>query len=155
MKRIGICLASVLSAAGVASGSALAHSGEATARSSRATKLEQRHTGLGTILVNSSGFTVYAFTHDHGNHNSCSGVKGCEQVWPALTTSGRPSAGSGVRSSLLSTIKLSGGRTQLTYAGHPLYLYKGDSSPGDTSYVGISTFGGNWDAINSSGHLVK
>jgi predicted lipoprotein with Yx(FWY)xxD motif len=60
-----------------------------------------------------------------------------------------------VRASLLSTIKLSGGANQVTYAGHPLYLYKGDSEPGDTSYVGQSSFGGTWHAINAAGHTVK
>jgi hypothetical protein len=44
---------------------------------------------------------------------------------------------------------------QVTYAGHPLYLYSGDSSPADTSYVGVQQFGGKWYALNAAGHLVK
>jgi predicted lipoprotein with Yx(FWY)xxD motif len=59
-----------------------------------------------------------------------------------------------VHSSLLGTIKLSGGRTQVTYDGHPLYLYRGDTRPGQTDYVGVSFFGGSWDAINSAGHFI-
>jgi predicted lipoprotein with Yx(FWY)xxD motif len=60
-----------------------------------------------------------------------------------------------VKASSLSTIKLPGGASQVTYAGHPLYLYSGDSGPGETDYVGVSAFGGDWDAINAAGHAVK
>lgn len=154
MKRIYLPLAGIVFLAAAASPAALAHS-PARARSASAVSVELRHTSLGTILTSGSGFTVYAFTRDHGDRNSCAGVHGCEQVWPALQTHGVPGGGSGVQKSLLGTIKLSGGRTQVTYAGHPLYLYRGDSGPGQTDYVGVSEFGGNWDAINSAGHLVK
>jgi predicted lipoprotein with Yx(FWY)xxD motif len=144
-----------VSIAAVVSASAFAHGTRATAHSSSAAKVELRHTRLGEILANGSGFTLYLFTRDHGAHNSCASIGGCEGAWPALLTSGRPSAGAGVRGSLLSTIKLSGGRTQVTYAGHPLYLYRGDSSPGDTSYIGADAFGGTWDALSASGHAIR
>ena len=62
-----------------------------------------------------------------------------------------PTGGSGVKASLLSTTS---GR-QVTYAGHPLYTYTGDSGPGKTSYVGVKAFGGTWYAINASGGTVK
>lgn len=155
MKRISLFLIAGLGLAAVVAASALAHGARPRAHASSAAKVELRHTHLGTILTNGSGFTLYTFTRDHGAHNSCAGIHGCEGVWPALLTSGRPSASSGARGSLLSTIKLSHGRTQVTYAGHPLYLYRGDSSPADTSYIGISMFGGSWDAVSSSGSAVR
>ena len=71
---------------------------------------------------------------DHGNKNSCAAVSGCSSVWPSLKASGRPTAGSGVKASLLSTTS----GNQVTYAGHPLYTYSGDSGPGETSYVGVN-----------------
>lgn len=154
MKRICLSLAAILSVAAAASATAAPQRRAARAHASAATKVLLRHTSLGSILTSSSGFTLYVFTRDHGDHNSCASVKGCEQVWPALTSSGKPSAGSGVRSSLLGTIKLSGGRTQVTYDGHPLYRYSGDTRPGQTDYVGVSFFGGAWDAINSAGHFI-
>jgi hypothetical protein len=43
----------------------------------------------------------------------------------------------------------------VTYAGHPLYLYAGDSGAAETSYVGVKQFGGSWYAINGSGHAVE
>lgn len=125
------------------------------AHDARAAKLQLRHTTLGTILVNGRGLTVYAFTRDSRNHDRCTGIGGCTGVWPLVTTKGRPRLGPGVRRSLVGTIKLAGGSRQVTYAGHPLYTYIASSGPGDTSYVGVSQFGGRWLVLTASGHLVK
>src|SRR5437588_6484087 len=59
---------------------------------------------------------------------------------------GRPNAGPGVKRSMLGTIKVKG-KSQVTYGGHPLYEYSGDTSPGSTSYVGVSQFGAKWRAV--------
>lgn len=126
-----------------------------TAQTARAAKVGLRHTSLGNILVSASGFTLYEFTRDHGAHNSCLAIRECSSVWPAYTTSGRPSAGPGVRASLLSSIRIAGGKSQVTYAGHPLYLYSADSGPAETSYVNVSMFGGRWYALSASGGSVK
>lgn len=154
MKRTYIFVVSILVA--VASGTALASAqgGLPTAHASRAVHVELRHTSLGKILTTPSGLTLYVFTRDRGDHNSCVKVRECPETWPALQTSGAPSAGPGVRASLLSSIRLSGGVKQVSYAGHPLYLFKGDE-PGDTAYVGIQQFGGTWEAINAAGKPVK
>jgi predicted lipoprotein with Yx(FWY)xxD motif len=82
-------------------------------------------------------------------------VSECATIWPPLTTSGRPQAGPGVKASLLSTIKLSNGRKQVTYAGWPLYLYAPSTTRGETSYIGFESFGGKWDAVTAAGKLVK
>jgi predicted lipoprotein with Yx(FWY)xxD motif len=125
------------------------------AHASRAAKVGLRHTRVGTILVSSSGRTLYEFTRDRPRANSCVKIRECPQLWPALQSSGKPLAGPGVRSSLLSTIKLPGGASQVTYAGHALYLYSGDSGPGQTSYVGELAFGGRWYAIDAAGRAVR
>jgi predicted lipoprotein with Yx(FWY)xxD motif len=126
-----------------------------TAHAARAAKVTLRHTRLGNILATSSGFTLYEFTRDHSSSNTCVHIRECSGTWPALQTRGRPTAGPSVKASLLSTTRLPGGKTQVTYAGHPLYLYSGDSGPGETSYVGETAFGGRWYALNSSGRTVK
>lgn len=154
MKRTNIFLAAALAGAIGVSAAAQAQDGPA-AHVSRAAKVQLRSTRLGKLLVSSSGFTLYMFTRDHGSRNSCVSIRECSGTWPAYQTSGRPTAGSGVRASLLSTTRLPGGKTQVTYAGHPLYLYSGDSGPGETSYVGERAFGGNWYALNAAGHTVK
>ena len=116
--------------------------------------LQLRKTSIGKILVNSRGFTVYAFTKDGHNINRCVTVAHCMSLWPAVKP-GAPLAGSGVKASLIRTITLKGGTRQLTYAGHPLYTYSADTHPGQTSYVNFSQFGGRWPALNASGGLVK
>jgi predicted lipoprotein with Yx(FWY)xxD motif len=67
---------------------------------------------------------------------------------------GKPVAGSGVRSSLLGTTKRSDGKPQVTYNGHPLYLYVGDQKAGDTNGQGITAFGAAWYALTASGSQV-
>jgi predicted lipoprotein with Yx(FWY)xxD motif len=118
-------------------------------------KLQLRHTSVGTILVNSRGFTLYAFSRDARNKDACQKIKHCLKIWPALATSGKPIAGRGVHQSLIGTIRLASGARQVTYAGHPLYTYIADTAPGQTFYVNIFQFGGFWPAVNGAGHELK
>jgi predicted lipoprotein with Yx(FWY)xxD motif len=150
-----IALATLALAGALAVAGAGAQGDSPSARAAGGARVQLRHTRLGGILVSSRGFTLYEFTRDHGAHNSCVAVRECAQFWPAYTTSGRPSAGPGVRSSLLSTIRIAGGKTQVTYAGHPLYLYSADSGPGETSYVGVNMFGGRWYALSAAGATIR
>jgi predicted lipoprotein with Yx(FWY)xxD motif len=114
--------------------------------------VQVRHTGRGDLLVNARGFTLYTFARDKRGQDRCVRISGCRGVWPLDTTKGRPVAGPGVRRSLLGTIRV-GGATQITYAGRPLYTYVADSR-GQTSYVGVSQFGGKWFGIRPSGRQV-
>jgi len=126
----------------------------AGAGSSRA-RLQLRKTAKGTILVNGRGFTLYAFSTDRRNYDSCVKKSGCLVAWPAVTTGGTPILGSGVRLSLIGTIKLRNGSRQVSYAGHPLYTYIADRHPGQTNFVNIFQFGGRWPALDAGGHEVK
>ncbi len=149
MKRIGPFLAVALATTACAGAAADAQN-LPTGHSSSAATVQLRHTSLGSILVSSSGRTLYEFTRDHAGKNTCVAIRGCSALWPPLKATGRPTAGSGIKASLLSSHD-----GQVTYAGHPLYTYSGDSGPGMTSYVGVQQFGGTWDAINASGGAVK
>jgi predicted lipoprotein with Yx(FWY)xxD motif len=155
MKRTHVFLLSALVGAASLSAVSSAQGGGPTATAGRAAKVGLRHTSLGTILVSSSGRTLYEFTRDRPRTNTCIKIRECSGTWPALKTAGKPIAGPGVRASLLSTITLPGGARQVTYAGHALYLYAGDSGSGQTSYVGEKAFGGRWYAIDASGRTVK
>ncbi|HSR94280.1 MAG TPA: hypothetical protein VLK56_05395 [Solirubrobacterales bacterium] len=104
---------------------------------------------LGMILVNSSGLTLYDFQKDNGTESTCYGS--CAKVWPPLTTSEAPTAGEGAMSSKLGTSKRTDGTTQVTYGGHPLYTYSADMSPGEANGNGITSFGGSWHALDSTG----
>jgi predicted lipoprotein with Yx(FWY)xxD motif len=155
VKRNYMLLAGILASAASVSAVAGAEVGVPTARASRVAKVQLRHTSLGKILVDASGFTLYRFTKDARNKDMCVKISECLANWPALRTSGNPTAGPGVRASLLSTIRLPGGARQVTYAGQPLYRYAGASERAETVYVGANQFGGTWYALNAAGRTVK
>jgi predicted lipoprotein with Yx(FWY)xxD motif len=100
----------------------------------------------GAILVDGAGRTVYLFEKDNGTTSACTGS--CAQVWPAFTAA-TPAAGSGVDAAKLGTAdgQVPG---QVTYNGHLLYHYSGDTAPGDVHGVGIP----NWYPVSPSGEKV-
>jgi predicted lipoprotein with Yx(FWY)xxD motif len=108
--------------------------------------------GLGKILINSRGRTLYLFQKDSGTTSACSGA--CAVNWPPLRASGKPTFGSGVNSSLVATTTRTDGKPQVTYNGHPLYLYSGDAKAGDTNGEGVSAFGGLWYAVSPAGNKI-
>jgi predicted lipoprotein with Yx(FWY)xxD motif len=110
------------------------------------------NTGLGKILVDSQGKTLYLFEKDTGTKSTCSG--GCATIWPPLRASGKPTAGTGVKASLLGTTQRSDGNAQVTYDGHPLYLYEADGSAGDTNGQGVNAYGALWYVLSASGNEV-
>jgi len=155
MKRAPLLLAGLILAATSGAAAASSAGGAARAQDSRAAKIQLRHTEVGKVLVDSSGFTVFRFSKDPRNSDTCVKISGCTNLWPPLMSSGRPVAGPGVRAALLSTIKLPGGGRQVTYAGHPLYRYSAATEKGETGYVGAQQFGGSWYALNAAGGSVK
>jgi predicted lipoprotein with Yx(FWY)xxD motif len=108
--------------------------------------------GLGTILVDGQGRTIYLFQRDTGPTSTCSGA--CIANWPAVTTHGTPQAAGSVTAAKLGVTKRSDGTTQATYAGHPLYYYAGDSAAGDTNGQGLNAFGAAWYAMSPSGSAI-
>jgi predicted lipoprotein with Yx(FWY)xxD motif len=108
--------------------------------------------GLGRVLVDTSGRTLYLFQKDTGTTSSCTGA--CAANWPPLRTNGKPTLGSGANASMVGTTKRSDGKPQLTYNGHPLYLFTGDKKAGDTNGEGINAFGASWYAVSPAGNQV-
>jgi predicted lipoprotein with Yx(FWY)xxD motif len=155
MNRTRTLLAGMLAGGACLAAGASAQGSSATGHVAKAARVQSRKTALGRILVNGSGSTLYRFTKDSSNKDRCAAISGCLEAWPALSTSGKPTAGPGVKASLLSTIRLPGGARQVTYAGHPLYTFSSASEPGETSYAGVMEFGGSWDAVNTAGASVK
>jgi predicted lipoprotein with Yx(FWY)xxD motif len=144
----------LLSGGAPATGRTMHASPRPAAAASASTTISARSTRLGRILVNSRGDVLYAFTRDSRNKDACASVRGCRSVWPPETVNGSLKAGRGVQQRLLGTIRVDG-RKQATYAGHPLYGYVGNTGPGNTGYVGISSFGGTWLAVKTTGRLVR
>ena len=105
--------------------------------------------GLGQIVADSHGRTLYLFEKDTTARSACSGT--CAVYWPPLLTSGQTVASKGAKQSLLGSIKRADGTRQVTYAGHPLYLFSGDSVRGQTNGEGLNDFGASWYALKASG----
>jgi predicted lipoprotein with Yx(FWY)xxD motif len=152
--RVALLLA-VTFAASVSALSAAVPSGAAAQAAQRAATVKLEQTGLGDVLVDGSGHTLYLFTRDRHDRDSCAKVAGCLGTWPALTTTSRPIAGANVRASLLGTIELHGRVRQVTYAGHPLYTYALDFVRRSTFNIGADEYGGSWYAINATGKAVN
>jgi predicted lipoprotein with Yx(FWY)xxD motif len=104
---------------------------------------------LGSVLVNGDGRTLYLFEADTGSTSTCTGE--CAGIWPALTTSGDATASMGASSSKLGTTTRDDGSTQVTYNGHPVYLYSGDTASGQANGEGLNTYGGLWYAVTTAG----
>jgi predicted lipoprotein with Yx(FWY)xxD motif len=107
---------------------------------------------LGTILVDSNGRTLYLFEKDSGTTSACSGT--CARYWPPVRAA-KPTSANGLDASLIGTTMRSDGSPQVTYNGHPLYLYSGDQAAGDTNGQGLTDFGGSWDALTPAGDPVS
>ena len=86
-----------------------------------------------TALVNSQGLTLYYRTSDTPS-SVCSGS--CASAWPPLISTSTPSAASTLPGTLSLLTDANG--SQVTYNGHPLYTYSGDTAPGQLNGEGIA-----------------
>ena len=98
-----------------------------------------------TVLTNAKGFTLYSFAPDTASSSKCYGA--CAAYWPPVT--GTSAAGHGLPGKT-ATITRTGGSRQLTYNGHPLYTYIGDSAPGQARGNNLNLNGGLWHEVPAS-----
>jgi predicted lipoprotein with Yx(FWY)xxD motif len=111
-----------------------------------------KHGKLGTVLAyGPKHLTVYLFERDSGPHSTCTGP--CAAAWPPVT--GKPSAGGSAVAADLGTTKRSDGTMQITYKGHPLYLFIKDKDDEDAYGEGVKAFGAEWYALSPSGGMVE
>ena len=122
--------------------------------SSGSPTVKARTTSYGTILVDAKGHTLYLFEKDKRGKSSCAGA--CASNWPPLIAHGKPKAGGSARQGKLGTTKRSDGRTQVTYAGHPLYTFVLDGGkPGSTKGEGVEAFGAEWYVVGTPGKAIE
>lgn len=106
--------------------------------------------GLGTILTDDRGMTLYLFTSDSPGVSTC--VGGCLGAWPALLTDGEPTAQGGADAALLGTLIRDDGTMQVTYGGWPLYYFASDMRAGDVTGQGV---GDVWFVVTPDGTAVN
>jgi predicted lipoprotein with Yx(FWY)xxD motif len=145
-RTAGLTAAVLGVAAAVLLGVAVANATVApSAATSTVTALTTRTIGGTKVLTNSKGFTLYSFAPDTPTTSKCYGS--CAAYWPPVI--GSSAAGSGLPGKT-ATIKRTDGTTQLTYNGHPLYTYIGDTAPGQASGNNLNLNGGLWLEVPAS-----
>jgi predicted lipoprotein with Yx(FWY)xxD motif len=125
----------------------------AAASAAAGARVATLRTKIGRVLVDGRGRTLYLFEKDKGGRSACDGA--CAAVWPPLTAGAKRVAGRGVRAARIGSTRRGDGRTEVTYAGHPLYTYAGDQQPGDVRGEGLDQFGAEWYALAASGGKVE
>lgn len=110
-------------------------------------------TRFGTILQDSRGRTLYLFTKEKGRTSRCYGD--CAVAWPPMITKGKPVAIKGAKQSKLGTTKRKGGKTQVTYNGHPLYYYVDEDEPNEVLCQAVTEFGGIWYVVDRNGNAIR
>jgi predicted lipoprotein with Yx(FWY)xxD motif len=142
-----------VAACGSGGGGASAAAAPPTTPTGQTATIGVASTGLGPILVNSQARTLYLFQKDTGTTSTCTGA--CATAWPPLRATGQPAVGSGANAALLGTTPRSDGGPQITYNGHPVYLFIKDQKPGDTNGEGVNAFGASWFALSATGNQVN
>ena len=161
LAALGVAVAMVLAACGGSSTSSSSGSGTrygaptsgSPGGSGPASVVGTKTGSLGTFLVDGKGRALYLWEADHGATSACSGA--CAQAWPPLTVTGTPKASGAVKGSLLGTTKRADGSREVTYAGHPLYLFAGDSRAGQTTGEGSNGFGAPWWVVTPAGKALQ
>jgi predicted lipoprotein with Yx(FWY)xxD motif len=145
---VGVAVGGVAVAAFAVLGAsvATASGGGSATTASGSTLLRTTTIGGVSVVTNASGRTLYWFAPDMPDHSVCYGT--CAAYWPPVT--GSPTAGPGVTGKLGTTHRTDG-TLQVTYDGHPLYTYIGDSGPGQASGNNVNLNGGFWHEVPAAG----
>ena len=143
----------LLAACGSSGTSSSSNSSSSGSTGTTSSTTVETHSGpSGTYLTDGSGRSLYLFAADTGTTSTCNGA--CVSLWPALAAKGAPAAAGAAKASMLGTTSRSDGSKQVTYGGHPLYYYAGDSTAGDTSGQGSNQFGAKWWLVSPSGSSI-
>jgi predicted lipoprotein with Yx(FWY)xxD motif len=143
------CGSSTSSGSAASSAPAAGSTGSGSAAAASGTVIKTTAGSTDAFLTDSSGRTLYLFAKDGHNMSSCTGA--CASAWPPVTAKGSVTGSGSVKASDLGTITLSDGTKQVTYDGHPLYTYAGDSGAGQTNGQGSDNFGAKWWLVSPSG----
>jgi predicted lipoprotein with Yx(FWY)xxD motif len=91
---------------------------------------------------------IYIFERDRPGRSTC--YEECAEAWPPVLTDGEPRPSGGVKENLLGTTRRRDGKTQVTYAGKPLYFYANEE-PGEVRCHNVELNGGLWWVVGPDG----
>jgi len=146
---------SATSSAAAPASSTSAATSSAGASSTAAVKISAKTIpGLGPVLVNAQGHTLYTFAPDKDKKVTC--VSSCAAVWPPvkLPAGAKAAPSDAVKASLLGSDPDPSGGNVVTYAGWPLYTYVTDTSAGAHTGQAINLNGGLWYVISPAGKVI-
>ncbi|MEC9482875.1 MAG: hypothetical protein UMU75_06030 [Halomonas sp.] len=107
----------------------------------------------GAYITDHEGFSLYMFAQDErGGQSTCDDV--CASAWPAYVTALPPEAGPGVAEEKIGIIEREGGAQQATYAGWPLYYFRGDKQAGDALGQNVRNMGAHWYLVSPQGEPI-
>jgi predicted lipoprotein with Yx(FWY)xxD motif len=151
---VALLAAAACSSGGSSSGSTSSTPASAAGSGSSAssTVITTTTSSGGSFLTNGAGRAVYLFMADSSGKSNCDGA--CAAAWPPVIAAGQPTASGGAQASDLSTISRSDGTKQVTYNGHPLYYFEGDTGPGTDKGQGLNGFGALWYLVTPSGSSI-
>jgi predicted lipoprotein with Yx(FWY)xxD motif len=146
----------ILAACSLLATAALAPAGLGAASKATATVKVSTRTlhGLGTVLVNSKGLTLYMFVPDKRSRVTC--VSTCAAIWPPefLPNHGKAVAEGKAKQKLLGSDRDPAGGRVVTYHGWPLYTYVADTKPGMATGQALNLNGGLWYVVAPSGAVI-
>src|SRR5262249_31671164 len=141
--RFGALAAVALTAAACgSSGSSSTGTQAGASASGTAMVISTKAGSAGAVLTHGAGRTGDLWVKGGTGCAASSGA--CAALWPPVTTSGSPTASGSAKASDLGTLTRSDGTKQVTYDGHALYYYSGDSGAGQTNGQGTDSFGAKW-----------
>jgi len=103
--------------------------------------------GLGEIVTDLKGWSLYLFTKDTAKPSKPTCYAECATKWPAYPWTENLSI-TGIDKSLIGKVQRTDGTWQLTISGWPTYKFTGDKKAGDTAGHGV---GKTWYAITPQG----
>ena len=145
---VAVIVAAAIVAVIVAAGSSAKKAPAIAANSA----LAVRQTSVGRTLTDANGRALYLFAADKPNVSTLSAAG--RAFWPPFTAANTPSATGGALAGKIGAVTNTTGAGQVTYNGHPLYYYVGDSNPGQTTGQGLNQFGARWYVLSPSGNAV-
>ena len=145
-------LAAAACSSGSSSSSGSTSNSTSPSAAASSTMITTKTSSGGSFLTNSAGRAIYLFVADSTGKSTCDGA--CAAAWPPVIATGQPTAAGGAQASDLGTITRSDGTKQVTYDGHPLYYFQGDTGPGTDKGQGIDGFGAKWWLVAPSGSSI-